>query len=46
MVQGLICPKWDILGQKSQFLWKNLRNWIIFVEFIFKDQMVYKFAQG
>ena len=22
------------------------RNWKMFVEFIFKDQMVYKFAQG
>ena len=46
MVQGFTYPKLDILGQNSYFYAKIARNWKIFVELIFKDQMVYKFAQG
>ena len=32
-------------GKIAKFCAKITRNWKIFVEFIFKDQMVYKFAQ-
>ena len=46
MVQGLIYQKLYILGQIVHFYAKIARNWKIFVEFIFKDQMGYKFAQG
>ena len=32
-------------GKIAKFCAKITRNWKMFVEFIFKDQMVYKFAQ-
>ena len=45
-MQGLINPKLYILGQKVYFYAKIARNWKMFVEFVFKEQIVYKLAQG
>ena len=38
--------KLDILWQNRPFHAKIVRNRKMFLEFIFMDQMVYKFAQG